>query len=99
MRGLEEAPLGLSRVREGPALVAEHLGLEERLWDGGAVDVDEGSGRTGAGAVERLSDETLARSRLALDENRGEPSNLGGASDEPRDPLSDGGDPRTLADQ
>ena len=99
VRGLEEAPLGLSRVREGAALVAEHLRLEERVRDGGAVDVDEGAARAGAGAMEGLSDEALPRSRLALDENRGEPSNIGGARDEPRDPLPDRGDRRTLADE
>ena len=41
MRELKEPGLGLARIREGPALVAEQLRFEEGVGNRRAVDVDE----------------------------------------------------------
>jgi hypothetical protein len=59
VRRLEEAALGVARVGEGAALEAEHLGLEERGGNGGAVDVHEGAARPGTGPVQRAATSPL----------------------------------------
>ena len=41
VRGLEESGLGLARIGERAALIAEELCFEQCLGDGGAVDGDE----------------------------------------------------------
>src|SRR5438132_8021522 len=66
---LELADLELVGPREGAALVAEHLALEELAWHRGAVDLDEGPGPAGGELVDRTRDELLARARLACDEH------------------------------
>jgi hypothetical protein len=54
-------------VGEGAAFEAEELGFEEGVRDGGAVEVDEGAGGAGAGAVEEAGEEALAGAGLAQD--------------------------------
>jgi hypothetical protein len=68
-RGLEETGLGLTRVGEGAALPAEQLGLEERLRDRRAVDIDERPAGPDTGAVDRRGDQPLAGSGLSEKEN------------------------------
>jgi hypothetical protein len=100
MRGLEEPGLRLTRVGEGPALPAEQLGLQERLGNSRAVDVDEGAPRARAGAVDRPRHEPLARTGLPQDEDgRRASRGVGLAREHARDLLSQGGHPRALADQ
>src|SRR3989442_14467402 len=66
--GLELADAPLDRTREGAALVAEELTLEELVRDGRAVDRHEGSAARGV-VVDGLGDQLLARPGLALDEH------------------------------
>src|SRR5262249_52030115 len=69
MRGLEEAVLSLRGPGEGAALVAEQLGLEQRLRERRAVEAQERT-RTPRGArVDRLRDDLLARAGLSEDED------------------------------
>src|SRR5262249_61565411 len=70
MGGLEEARLGLVCAGKGTALEAEQLGLEQMLGDGGTVDVYKGGVGAGAGPVKSPGEESLARARLA-DEQEG----------------------------
>src|SRR5690606_39139413 len=66
-----EAPLApRDRPGERAALVAEQLGLEDRLRDGGAIDGHEGPRRPQALAVNVASDELLASAALAEQEHR-----------------------------
>src|SRR5262249_31865400 len=60
---LEQAGLGRDRAREGAALVAEELALEQRLAEAGAVDGDELPAPTRA-RVERARQHLLARAGL-----------------------------------
>src|SRR5262249_36918463 len=55
---------------EGAALVAEELTFEEAGRDGGAVELDEGTTAPGTERVDQATDQLLARSRLASDEDR-----------------------------
>src|SRR3989442_3083645 len=68
-RRLKESRLRTLRVREGTALEAEQLRLQQRLGNRRAVDFDEGAGRPRAGTVDDPRDEPLAGARLALDED------------------------------
>ncbi len=70
MRELNEPRLGLARIREGPALVAEELGFEERVRNRRAVDVDERGTRARARSVQGPRDEALARAGLAAQKDR-----------------------------
>jgi hypothetical protein len=75
MRELKESRLGLARIGEGPALVAEQLGFEEILGNGGAVDVHERRGRARPAPMQGPGDQPFARPRLAPNEDRrGAPS-------------------------
>src|SRR5439155_767301 len=69
MGRLELADLELVGPREGAALVAEHLALEELARHRGAVDLDEGPGPARGELVDRAGDELLARAGLASDEH------------------------------
>src|SRR5690349_19493842 len=67
-------PLERSRSRRDGAcerslLVTEQRRLEQRRRNRGAVEHDEGAPRAAAGAVERLGEHLLARSRLPFDED------------------------------
>src|SRR5262245_32455299 len=83
VRGLHETVLGGGSVREGPALVAEEFGLEQGLRDGGAVDLDEGSGAPRPRSVDAPGEESFARAGLAQDENRWGPARARLAGQEP----------------
>src|SRR5207247_11049705 len=70
-RQLETAePPGVG-AGEGTALVAEQLGLDERLRDGRDVDGDERRALPVAPAVDRARHQLLARTALAGDQHRG----------------------------
>ena len=69
--GLEAALAHGHRPGERPLLVAEQLGLEERLGQRGAADLDQWMGVALAGPMQRLGDELLAGPRLAGDEDGG----------------------------
>src|SRR5439155_1077824 len=64
---LELADAPLDRAREGAALVAEELALEELVGDGRAVERHEGAAARGV-VVDGLGDQLFARAGLALDE-------------------------------
>ena len=101
----ERPPLGVlelpgpggGRPRERPLLVAEELGLEERLRDRGAVQRQEGPVRAGAQSVDPPGDEFLPRAAFPGDQDvhpgRGDEADLSqylfhraGGSDDPLDP-------------
>src|SRR5262249_40306528 len=67
---LEAADLLSDGVGEGSSLVAEELALEEGRWDGGTVDLDEGSLAAPAPVVDRACDQLLPRPGLTEDEHR-----------------------------
>jgi hypothetical protein len=50
-RKLEETFLRFVRAREGPALVSEQFGFEQRFRNCGAVDGDKGLAARSAGVV------------------------------------------------
>src|SRR5262249_27127247 len=85
VRGLEEPRLGAARVRERSALVAEQLGLEESLGDGGAVDVHERPVGARPQAMDEAGDQALAGSRLALYQDGRHPAASVGTPEEPAD--------------
>ena len=68
--GLEEARLRALGVGERAGLEAEELGLEHRLRDRRAVDVDERRARAPAAGVDRAGDEPLTGARFPLQEYR-----------------------------
>ena len=63
--------------------MAEELALEQRLWDGAAIDGDEGLGMARAVRVDGLGHQLLAGAALALAENGG--VRLGHALDDRED--------------
>src|SRR5262245_23359940 len=95
---LEEARLRLSRVREGPALVAEQLRLDQGLGNGGAVHVDERARGARSAGVEEAGDQPLSGPGLALDED-GRLTSGAYLTRQPLDVLSNRRDPRAGADQ
>ncbi|OPZ05947.1 MAG: hypothetical protein BWZ08_02381 [candidate division BRC1 bacterium ADurb.BinA292] len=56
---------------EGPLLVAEEFAFEDRLGEGGAVDLDEGLVGAEAVVVDRVGDQFLAGAALAADQDGG----------------------------
>ena len=71
-RTLEETGLGVAGIGEGSPLEAEQLGFKQRLRDGGTVEVDEGRAGASSVAMQQPRDQSLAGTRLALDQNRRE---------------------------
>ncbi len=70
LRELEAAGPRPHRAGEGPPLVAEQLGLEQALRDGGAVDRHERPVLPGAEAVDSPRQDFLAGAALAPDQHR-----------------------------
>src|SRR5207244_6857537 len=66
---LEAPGLALVRAREGAALVAEQLRLQELTRDRGAVHLDEGRASARRVDVDGAGDQLLAHARLAADEH------------------------------
>src|SRR5262245_2991396 len=97
MRGLDEPGLGAARVGEGPALVAEELGLEQGLGNGGAVDVDERAGAPRPSLVDRPGEQALARPGFAQDQDWGQPARAFLTGQEAGHLSPDRLDPRALA--
>ena len=69
--GFEQAGLVAVGAGKGPLAVAEHLGLEQRLGQGGAVDGHDAPAGAAAVLVNELRDHFLAGATLAADEHRG----------------------------
>src|SRR5262245_12460643 len=70
-RELEPALLARVRAGERAALVTEQLRLEQRLGQGGAVDLDERHRPARRVVMNRMRDELLARAGLAAQERGG----------------------------
>ena len=58
------------RPSKGSALKTEEFALEERVWNGGAVDFDERSGGPPRILVNRPCDQVFANATLAANEHR-----------------------------
>ncbi len=99
VRRLEQSRLRRARAGERATLVAEHLGLEQRLGDRRAVDVRERTGRARAARVDRARDEPLAGARLAADQDRRQPPSARCLLEQPDDLRPDGDDRGARADQ
>jgi hypothetical protein len=99
MRRLEQPLLGAPRVGEGAALEAEHLRFEQRVRDGGAVDVDEGPLGARSRPVQRASQEPLARARLSLDEDGRQPPRIALTLQQALDLVAHRLDPAAVAEQ
>ena len=69
VRVLELPRLPPMRAREGALLVAEELGLEQPLGNGGAVDLDEGPLAARGRHMDGAGDEILAHTALTSDQN------------------------------
>ncbi len=96
---LEQPRLGLAGVREGAALEAEKLRLDEGLGDGRAVDVDERAACPRPHPVQDAGDETLAAPRLAQEEHGRQAVPPGVASHHAPDTLPDGLDRGALTQE
>ena len=70
--GLQEAPImSLDGAGERPALVAEQLGLEDRLGQGRAIDRHEWPGGARRGFVDGPRQQLFSGTRLAEQQHRG----------------------------
>jgi hypothetical protein len=99
MGRLEQSKLRLHRSGERAALEAEELRLEQSVGNRRAVDVDERGIGTGAAAVDTPRQQPLARTRLALDEERREASAALLPAQQLRDLRPKTAHGRTLAEQ
>jgi hypothetical protein len=97
--GLKEAGLGLASVSEGATLVPEQLGFEERLGDGGAVDIDEGASVPRPRLMNRPGHETFTCTGLAEDENGRQAARTGLTGEQLRNLRPDRNDPGAFATQ
>ena len=70
-RPLQQAGLGAFGIGERPGLKAKELGLQQRLRDGRAVDVDERPLGPGAAVVDDPRHQSFAGAGLALEEHCG----------------------------
>src|SRR5262249_43683799 len=71
MGELEAPHFAAEGASEGPLFVPEELTLDQRGWDGGAVDLDQGSLLTRTAVMNGPCDQLFARARFAQDEDRG----------------------------
>src|SRR5262249_55335094 len=99
MGGLEEAGLGVARVREGPALESEQLGLQERFGNCRAVDVDEWLAGAGAVSGYEPGEQPLPRAGLAREPDRGHPAAALLTAQQSPNGFPDGLDRRAFAQQ
>jgi hypothetical protein len=67
---LKEAGFRLSRIREGAALEAEQLGLEQARGNRRAVDINERSVATRSRAMDQPGDQVLSGTGFALEQDR-----------------------------
>src|SRR5207237_8100426 len=67
---LEAAEPALGGARERAALVPEQFALDQRFWNGRAVDRHERAVATIGQVVDRARDELFARAALTVDEER-----------------------------
>jgi hypothetical protein len=68
---LEPAGAFTMAAGEGAAFVAEQFALEQRLGNGGAVDLDEGRVAARAGQVQRAGEQLLAGAAFTQQQHRG----------------------------
>jgi hypothetical protein len=99
VRGLEQPRLRRAGAGEGTALIAEHLGLQQRLGDRRAVHVRERPRRARPAGVDRVRDEPLAGAGLAPEEDGRRPPSARCVLEEPDDLSLDGDDRCARADQ
>ncbi len=71
-RALHQAGLGASGIGEGAGLEAKQFRLQQRLRDGGAVDLDERPLGAWAAVVDDPRHQPLARARFPLQQQRGD---------------------------
>ena len=69
MGDLQQPGLRLLRIRERATFEAEELGLEQRVGNGRTVHVDKRRVRTRTRLMNEVGNQTLTRTRLALDED------------------------------
>jgi hypothetical protein len=69
-RALHQTGLGTSGIREGAGLEAEQFHLQQRLWDGGTVDLNEGTVSPRTAVVDDAGNQPLARAGLPLQQQR-----------------------------
>ena len=96
---LEQPRFGFTGVGEGAPLVAEQLGLQERLGDRRAVDRDERATLSRPCVVESPCEQSLAGPGLAEDQDGRKATCLRLALQKMLDLLSNGNEPRTVTDQ
>src|SRR4029450_10950324 len=94
MGGLKEAGLRLSGVGKGTSLETEQLCLEQALRDGGTVYRDEGPVGAWAHAMKQARQESLAGSRLALDQDSWEARRTSSTAQEATEIWTEGLDGR-----
>ena len=96
---LQQALLRLTRFAEGAALETEHLGLEQRLGDRGAVQIHEEALSSWTMPVQGPRQQPLAGAGLAVDEDRRHPLALTPALEQRGDLLAERRDLATLPQQ
>jgi hypothetical protein len=84
---LQQPRLGAASIREGAALVAEHLRFQQGVGNCRAVHVHEWSVRAGSSPVDHPGHQPLAGPGFPLDQDRGKPAGLARARKQPRNPL------------
>jgi hypothetical protein len=72
VRDLQQTRLGLLRIGERAPLEAENLGLEQRLRDRGAVDIDERRVGARTELMDQMRNESLAGTGFPLNQDRGQ---------------------------
>src|SRR5204863_8632181 len=98
VRGLKETRLRLACVGECASLVAEQLGFEQRLGDGGAVDGNERSVAARPGLMNRLREESLTRPRFTEEQDWREAPRIGLTREQLFKLPTDRDDPCALAE-
>jgi len=68
--GFKSSKTSLECAGEGAFFVPEKLGSDQRLWNRGAVDSDEGPGCASGPSMQRTRNQFFAGSGVAQDEDR-----------------------------
>jgi len=97
--GLEKTRLGFSGIRVSALRVAKELGLHQVVRNGRAVELDERTACPRARSMEKQGQQSLARPRLALDQDPWEPPAAGLPLEQALGLLTDLHDPGALSDQ
>src|SRR5262245_37580481 len=92
--GLKEASLRVPCISKGATLKAEQFRLKQALWNGRAVDSDEGAAGAWPRVMQQTRQETFAGSCLTLDEDRQKPRRGSSTAHDPIDIGTEGLDCR-----